>query len=75
MVCIIIYLFIPHLMLLLLAVVEFYTTSQGWSKEEVEDQIIRIFNTSEISNFSEVDLTSIMMCVSQSCHTPVLFLT
>ncbi|KIM38820.1 hypothetical protein M413DRAFT_75568 [Hebeloma cylindrosporum] len=43
------------------AVIDFYTTDQGWSKQEVEDQIIRVFNTSEISNFSEVDLTSIMM--------------
>ncbi|KIM38832.1 hypothetical protein M413DRAFT_29778 [Hebeloma cylindrosporum] len=43
------------------AVIDFYTSSQGWSKQEVEDQIIRVFNTSEISNFSEVDLTSIMM--------------
>lgn len=45
------------------AVIEFYTTGQGWTEQEVKDQIIRVYNKSEISNFSEVDLTSIMMFV------------
>ena len=45
------------------AVIEFYTTGQGWTEQKVKDQIIRVYNKSEISNFSEVDLTSIMMFV------------
>ncbi|KAF9530520.1 hypothetical protein CPB83DRAFT_882060 [Crepidotus variabilis] len=43
------------------AVIEFYMRTQQWSKEDVEDQIIRVYNASEVSNYSEFDETSIMM--------------
>jgi len=53
----------PHLAFFFEAVIDFYTSSQKWSKEKVISQVIRVFNTTEISNFSEVDLKSIMMFV------------
>ena len=61
--------FYDHILIFLfpfIAVVELYTSSQGWTKDEVENQILSVYNTSDISNYSEVDLTSIMMFVGSS---------
>jgi len=35
--------------------------TQGWTKEEVQRQILDVYNDNEVSSFSSVDLTSIMM--------------
>jgi hypothetical protein len=43
------------------AVIEFYTRTQGWTPEEVRRQILDVYNVSEVSSFSSIDLTSIMM--------------
>jgi hypothetical protein len=61
--------FYDHIFIFLfsfIAVVELYTSSQGWTKNEVENQILSVYNTSDISNYTEVDLTSIMMFVDSS---------
>jgi hypothetical protein len=42
-------------------VIEFYMRTQGWTEEEVRQQILNVYDDSEVSSFSEVDLTSIMM--------------
>ncbi|KAF8165904.1 hypothetical protein B0H34DRAFT_780581 [Crassisporium funariophilum] len=43
------------------AVREFYRQSQGWTDEEVDAQIINVYSKQDVSNYSELDLTSIMM--------------
>lgn len=61
--------FYDHILIFLfpfIAVVELYTSSQGWTKDEVKNQILSVYNTSDIRNYSEVDLTSIMMFVDSS---------
>lgn len=48
---------------------QFYMTTQQWSQKLVDEQIVRLYNTTEISNYSELDLTSIMMCVLKFADT------
>jgi hypothetical protein len=43
------------------AVIEFYTRTQGWTPEEVRRQILDVYDDNEVSSFSAIDLTSIMM--------------
>ncbi|KAI0069641.1 hypothetical protein K474DRAFT_1670752 [Panus rudis PR-1116 ss-1] len=43
------------------AVYRFYTRTQGWSRKQVQEQIIDVYNTKDVSNYSRMDLTSIMM--------------
>jgi len=45
------------------AVIEYYTRTQGWTEEEVRQQIITVYSDDEVSSFSALDLTSIMMYV------------
>ena len=40
--------------------------TQHWSQATVDQQIIKLYSKSEISNFSELDTSSIMMYVPQS---------
>ncbi|KAF9044984.1 hypothetical protein BJ165DRAFT_1404250 [Panaeolus papilionaceus] len=47
--------------LILLAVIEFYTRTQDWTPEEVRQQILDVYGDEEVSSFSKIDLTSIMM--------------
>jgi len=35
--------------------------TQKWSKEEVRQQILDVYDDNEVSSFSSIDLTSIMM--------------
>lgn len=42
------------------AVIRFYTMSQGWTADDVKSQIIDVYKEQEVSNYSDVDLTSIM---------------
>lgn len=34
--------------------------SQGWSPEDVKSQVIDVYKEQDVSNYSDVDLTSIM---------------
>jgi len=43
------------------AAIEYYTQSPGWTRELVIQQIIDVYNDSEVSNFSTIDLNSIMI--------------
>ncbi|KAF8956725.1 hypothetical protein BDZ97DRAFT_154780 [Flammula alnicola] len=43
------------------AVLQFYERTQGWSEQEVRDQILSVYNDQELSNYSDIDLKSIMM--------------
>jgi hypothetical protein len=43
------------------AVIEFYTRTQGWTEEDVRRQILNVYGDKEVSSFSAIDLTSIMM--------------
>ncbi|KAK7676998.1 hypothetical protein QCA50_020027 [Cerrena zonata] len=43
------------------AVYRFYRETQGWDKQQVKSQILNVHKTQDISNYSEVDLDSIMM--------------
>ena len=45
------------------AVIEYFKETQGWTEQEVRDQILRVYNFEDVSNFSEVDLKSIMLLV------------
>ncbi|TCD68232.1 hypothetical protein EIP91_011301 [Steccherinum ochraceum] len=42
-------------------VYDYYMDTQGWSAEEVKQQIIDTYNAVDTSNYSELDLVSIMM--------------
>jgi hypothetical protein len=44
-----------------LAVIELYMRNQGWSEKEVRRQILNVYNSREVSNYSKVDVKSIMM--------------
>lgn len=44
-----------------IAVIESYTVSQGWTEEEVREQIIDVYNLKDVGNYSRLDLSSIMM--------------
>lgn len=45
------------------AVYDYYTQTQKWDKDTVKAQIIDVYGASETSNYSELDLESIMMQV------------
>ena len=44
-----------------LAVIELYMRKQGWSEKEVRHQILDVYNSREVSNYSKVDTHSVMM--------------
>ena len=44
-----------------LAVYTYYERTQNWSPALVKEEIIDVYNTSDVSNYSKLDLTSIMM--------------
>ncbi|KAJ6541052.1 hypothetical protein DFH09DRAFT_1089612 [Mycena vulgaris] len=43
------------------AVYAYYAATQGWDKATIKSQIIDVYNASDVSNFSALDMTSIMM--------------
>jgi len=45
------------------AVIEYYMRTQGWTEQNVREQIIDVVPDAVVSSFSAIDLTSIMMCV------------
>jgi len=45
----------------ILAVIETFMRTQGWTEQDVRQQILDVYNDNEVSSFSAVDLTSIMM--------------
>jgi len=45
------------------AVISFHTSTQGWTVDQVQKQILDVYNLNDVSNFSALDLTSIMMYV------------
>ena len=45
------------------AVIEFYTRTQGWTEQQVREQILDVYNARDVSNYSTLDLKSIMMYV------------
>ena len=47
----------------MLDVLAFYGYTQGWDDEDIREQIIDTYDKSDTSNYSALDLTSIMMCV------------
>ena len=42
--------------------------TQGWTEADVRQQVLNVYNDSEVSSFSAVDLTSIMMYVMNRFH-------
>lgn len=42
------------------AAIELYSKTQGWSTQQIYDQVINVYKMSDVSNFSQVDTTSIM---------------
>ena len=44
-------------------VYEYYMRTQNWSRELVKQQIIDVYSTKDVSNFSQLDTKSIMMYV------------
>ncbi|KAF4341769.1 hypothetical protein FBEOM_4280 [Fusarium beomiforme] len=42
------------------AALELYKRTQGWTKEQIFDQVIYVYNKSDVSNYSQVDVQSIM---------------
>jgi hypothetical protein len=42
------------------AAISLYTKTQGWSVQQVYDQVINVYAMNEVSNFSQVDTSSIM---------------
>jgi hypothetical protein len=45
------------------AVYAYYAATQGWDKATIKAQIIDVYNATDVSNYSALDLTSIMMSV------------
>ncbi|KAJ7907565.1 hypothetical protein B0H13DRAFT_2501759 [Mycena leptocephala] len=43
------------------AVYAYYAATQGWDKATIKAQIIDVYNATDVSNYSALDLTSIMM--------------
>ncbi|TFK16663.1 zincin [Coprinopsis marcescibilis] len=43
------------------AVIEYFMRTQGWTEPDVRQQILNVYNDNEVSNFSAIDTTSIMM--------------
>lgn len=42
------------------AALELYSRTQGWSEKEIYEQVIDVYASSDVSNFSQVDIHSIM---------------
>ncbi|KAG6844314.1 hypothetical protein H0H87_007843 [Tephrocybe sp. NHM501043] len=42
-------------------VYSYYRATQGWSDALIKSQILDVFNTENVSNYSQLDITSIMM--------------
>ncbi|KAI0267595.1 hypothetical protein BGY98DRAFT_1190947 [Russula aff. rugulosa BPL654] len=42
-------------------IIEYYTTQQKWSKKEVSDQILLVYNEKQVNNYPRLDMKSIMM--------------
>jgi hypothetical protein len=42
------------------AAMAFYRDRQGWSEDMIQEQIINVYNTQDLSAYSSVDVTSIM---------------
>ncbi|RFN45094.1 hypothetical protein FIE12Z_10664 [Fusarium flagelliforme] len=42
------------------AALELYKGTQGWTTEQIYEQVINVYNKSDISNYSQVDIQSIM---------------
>ena len=45
------------------AVIEFYMRTQGWTEQQVHEQILDVYNAHDVSNYSTLDLKSILMYV------------
>lgn len=43
------------------AVYQYYEETQGWDRETIKQQIIDVYDAGDVSNFSQLDTTSIMM--------------
>ncbi|KAG5634022.1 hypothetical protein H0H81_003859 [Sphagnurus paluster] len=48
----------------------YYRQTQGWTNTLIKSQILDVYNVEQLSNYSKLDMKSIMMCVS----TPYLYL-
>ena len=48
------------------SVIEFYKKTQGWEEQEIRQQILKVYNVSDVSNFSALDVKSIMMYVDNA---------
>lgn len=48
------------------AVMEYYTARQQdpWSRQDVQKQILDVYNLQGVSNYPKLDMKSIMMCVT-----------
>lgn len=42
------------------AVLDLYKGTQGWTQQQIYDQVINVYNKSDVSNYSQVDIQSIM---------------
>lgn len=42
-------------------VYRYYAATQGWDKATIKAQIIDVYNSTDVSNYSALDLTSVMM--------------
>ena len=56
------------------AVYAYYMATQKWDRATVKSQIIDVYNATAVSNYSALDLTSVMMyasAISRSIHFPL----
>jgi len=42
------------------AALKFYERTQGWTREQIYEQVINVYNKSDVTNYSQVDIQSIM---------------
>ena len=52
----------------LAVIIPFYTQVMGWTEQDVKTQILDVYSQDQVSNYSEVDLSSVMMYVPPSYH-------
>lgn len=43
------------------AVLKYFVDLEGWDVDEVRSQILALYNETDLSNYSELDLESVMM--------------
>lgn len=43
------------------AVYQYYGATQGWDRQEIKQQVIDVYTAADVSNYSQLDTTSIMM--------------